>query len=431
MDVSGKKIAILGGTLIACELVQAARALGMHTTVIDYNPSEDSPAKRIADEHALISVADVDAVVRYINEHHIDGVMTGYADSLLGWYAEICEKANIPCYGTRQQFELFTDKRKWKVLCEQFGVPTSREYDAEALLDDPLAAQYPLMVKPADGSGSRGVAVVLQASEYAERYESAKTLSKSGVVLAEDYLDGPEVTVFWLFIDGVSRVFLLGNRLVKHNQIGCLPLPAGYTFPASVLPRYLDEVTPRVENMLASAGVQNGMMFMQCIVRNGLPYVYDIGYRTTGSLEQHLTETVAGYSPIDMMLCHAVTGSMTDDERIWERVQHGLYAPCFNISCLMRPGTVDHFEGLESVLGDPHVVACVKAHVEGETLPMGEKGHLSQIALRILGTVDKVSELEPVMLGLQDQIKIISPEGDNLMLQGLERGDFGNSILGL
>ena len=431
MDVSGKKIAVLGGTRIACELVRAAKSLGMHTTVIDYNPPEDSPAKRIADDHALISVADTDEVALYIREHHIDGTITGYADSLLGWYAEICEKADIPCYGTRQQFDLFVDKRNWKALCEQFGVPTSKEYDAEVLLSDPSAAIYPLMVKPADGSGSRGVSVVRQPSEYIDGYESAKNLSRGGAVLVEDYLDGPEVTVFWLFIDGVYRVFLLGNRLVKHNQAGCLPLPAGYTFPASVLPRYLDEVAPRVENMLASAGVQNGMMFMQCIVRDGLPYVYDIGYRTTGSLEQHLTEAVAGYSPIDMMLCHAVTGSMTDDERIWERVGRGLYAPCFNISCLMRPGTVDHFEGLESVLGDPHVVACVKAHVEGEFLPMSEKGRLSQIALRILGTVDRASELEPVMLRLQEQIKIISPEGESLMLQGLERGDFQGGILGI
>ena len=430
MDVSGKKIAILGGTRITCQLVEAAKALGMHVTVIDYNPPEQSPAKLVADEHALISVADVDEVAAYIREHNIDGAMTGYADAILGWYADICEKADIPCYGTHEQFDIFVDKRRWKALCREFDVPTSQEYDGETVASKPDSAPYPLMVKPVDSSGARGVYVVRSASEFGELYERSKGFSKSGRVLVEDYLEGPEVTVFWVFIDGEYRVFLLGNRHVKHNQEGVIPLPAGYTFPASVLPEYLDEVAPNVCKMLKSVGVRDGMMFMQCIVRDGIPFVYDIGYRTTGSLEQHITADVAGYSPIDMMLCHAVTGHMTDDKGIFQKIDRGLYAPTFNISCLMRPGTIDHFEGLEVLDESENVITYVKAHIEGETLPPEAKGQLRQIALRILGKTNDVSELEKVMLELQDAIQIISADGDNLMLPGLEPNDFKGTILG-
>ena len=430
MDVSGKKIAILGGTRITCQLVEAAKALGMHVTVIDYNPPEKSPAKLVADEHALISVADVDEVAAYIREHNIDGAMTGYADAILGWYADICEKAGIPCYGTHEQFDIFVDKRRWKALCREFDVPTSQEYDGETVASKPDSVPYPLMVKPVDSSGARGVYVVRSASEFGELYERSKGFSKSGRVLVEDYLEGPEVTVFWVFIDGEYRVFLLGNRHVKHNQEGVIPLPAGYTFPASVLPEYLDEVAPNVCKMLKSVGVRDGMMFMQCIVRDGVPYVYDIGYRTTGSLEQHITADVAGYSPIDMMLCHAVTGRMTDDEEIFEKIERGLYASTFNISCLMRPGTIDHFDGLDVLDASENVIKYVKAHVEGETLPPEAKGQLRQIALRVLGKTSDVSELRDVMLELQEAVKIVSPDGENLMLPGLETSDFANVILG-
>lgn len=430
MDVSGKKIAILGGTRITCQLVEAAKALGMHVTVIDYNPPEQSPAKLVADEHALISVADVDEVAAYIREHNIDGAMTGYADAILGWYADICEKAGIPCYGTHEQFDIFVDKRRWKALCREFGVPTSREYDGEAVASKPDSVPYPLMVKPVDSSGARGVYVVRSASEFGELYERSMGFSKSGRVLVEDYLEGPEVTVFWVFIDGEYRVFLLGNRHVKHNQEGVIPLPAGYTFPASVLPGYLDEVAPNVCKMLKSVGVRDGMMFMQCIVRDGVPYVYDIGYRTTGSLEQHITADVAGYSPIDMMLCHAVTGCMTDDEEIFEKIERGLFASTFNISCLMRPGTIDHFDGLNALDASENVIKYVKAHVEGETLPPEAKGQLRQIALRVLGKTSDVSELRDVMLELQEAVKIVSPDGENLMLPGLEASDFVSVILG-
>ena len=272
--------------------------------------------------------------------------------------------------------------------------------------------------------------MVNSAVEFADLYERSKSFSKTGRVLVEDYLEGPEVTVFWVFIDGEYRVFLLGNRHVKHNQEGVIPLPAGYTFPAAVLPRYLDEVAPNVEKMLRSVGVRDGMMFMQCIVRDGIPYVYDIGYRTTGSLEQHITADVAGYSVIDMMLCHAVTGKMTDDPDIFKKIEHGLYSPTFNISCLMKPGTIDHFEGLDALDASENVITYVKAHVEGETLPPEAKGQLRQIALRILGRADSVFDLEDTMLNLQSKVKIVGTNGEDLMLPGMGREDF-NCVLGL
>lgn len=430
MSLAGKRVAVLGGTRITCEIVDAAEKLGMHTTVIDYNPPEKSPAKQIADEHAEISIADIDDVVAYLKEHEIDGVTVGYADTILPWYADICEKAGLPCYGTREQFELFTDKRSWKAWCERYGVPIAHTYDQNVLeLPDEQIA-YPVFVKPSDGSGARGTAVARNREELVKAWDAARSFSKNGDVLVEDYLEGREVTVFWVFLDGDLRVALLGNRHVKHNQEGVIPLPAGYSFPASVLPRYLDEVAPRVREMLKAAGVRNGMMFMQCIVRDGLPVVYDIGFRLTGSLEQHITEATAGYSIIEMLLHHAVTGEMADDlGAAAEAVEKGLYAPSFNISCLMKPGTVDHVEGEAAVAADPTVSGMFRSHLDGETLPPEAKGQLRQIALRILGHTESMAKLEPTMLRLQDQIRILAPDGEDLMLPGLEPTDFEGVLL--
>ena len=422
--LEGKKVAILGGTRITCEIVHAAKKLGMHTTVIDYNPPEKSPAKLISDEHALISVADTKAVAQYLKDNHIDGVTMGYTDSILGMFADICEEAGLPCYGTREQFETFTDKRKWKKLCVEFGVPTAREYDEEILDLPEDEIDFPLFIKPSDGSGARGTSVVRTKGELVDAVEKARGFARNGKVLIEKCLEGPEVTVFWLFAGGRYEVTQIGNRHVKHNQEGVIPLPAGYTFPSAVIPRYLDEVAPRVREVLASQGVQDGMMFMQCIVMEGLPYVYDIGFRLTGSLEHHLTEAIAGYNAMDMHLRHAVTGSMTDDPLIWDKVEAGLRAPCFNVSTLMRPGVLDHFEGLEEVEANPSVVAFVKAHVEGEELPPEAKGELRQIALRTLGRVDDLADMEAAALGIQRAVSILSPEGEDLVLPGLEPEDF-------
>ena len=422
VNLSGKRIALLGGTLISCEIVKAAHSLGVDMHVLDYNPPEKSPAKRLVKHHAQISVTDVDAVVAYLEENKIDGVITGYSDMLLPFYADICKKANLPCYGTRELFETFTNKSKWKELCRQFDIPTARRYQcANGALDDDIA--YPVFVKPADGSGSRGVGVAAGKEELRSLIARARAASKNGEVIIEQYLQGPELTIFWLFVNGRYYVSQIGNRLVKSFEKGVLPLPVGYTFPASYTESYLGSIAPRVRNMLESQHVENGMMFMQCIMHDDRAFVYDIGYRLTGSLEHYLTQKTAGINVVHMLLHFAVHGTMTDDSLLEEKINEALFAPCYNVSLLMKPGTIGSFQGIETLEAIPGVLAVVKAHEEGETLPFEAKGELRQIALRVLGTTTSTDEFAATMLAIQENASIASPQGEELALRGLTASD--------
>lgn len=170
------------------------RHKSIYTIVADYYPVEKSPAKRIADKAIEVSVTDVDAVVSVIKEDSVDGVIVGFSDMLLPYYAEICEKAGLPCYGTKEQFEILIAKDKYKALCRQFGVPTIPEYNIN---DENI--KYPVLVKPVDSSGSRGITICHNRQELEEAVEKGKQASKTGKVLIERYMDGREVTVFWTF----------------------------------------------------------------------------------------------------------------------------------------------------------------------------------------------------------------------------------------
>ena len=415
MNLSGKKVALLGGTLISCEIVKTAQALGMEVHVLDYYPVEQSPAKQLVEHHAQISVLDDDAIVHYLKSKKIDGVITGYSDMLLPYYARICEKAQLPCYGTEKLFKLFTNKRAWKDLCLEYGVPTALKYNAYTVLDEDEVL-FPLLVKPCDGSGSHGVSVVKDKSELKKAIDAARDVSKSGEVLVEQYLLGPEITVFWLFVNGRYYVTQVGNRIVKSFKNGVLPLPVGYTFPSAYMGSYMRDVAPKVRTMLASQDVKNGMMFMQCIEQDGCAQVYDIGYRLTGSLENYLTNAVAGFDAISMLLHFAVYGIMTDDSAIEERIAKAQIAPCYNVSLLMKPGTIDHFCGVDSLKGQPGVITAVKAHLEDETLPPEAEGELRQIALRVLGKVDCAEELETAMHHVRESVDILDSQGNSLML---------------
>lgn len=420
----GKRLLILGGMRFSCEIVKTARAMGIYTLVADYNKIEDSPAKQIADEAVDLSVIDVDAVVSYVKSHQIDGVFVGFNDMLLPYYAEICEKTGLPCYGTKEQFETLIAKDQYKTLCRQFGVPTIPEYD----IND-TSIKYPVLVKPVDSSGSRGITICHNREELEEAVEIGKKASKTGKVLIERYMDGREVTVFWTFQNGNYYLSALANRHVKHNQgKDVIPLPVGYTFPSVFLLKYQNEVEENCKKMFSHLGIKDGMMFMQCKVEDGTSFVYDLGFRPTGSLEYKILKRVCGYDPLEMMIYHSLTGSMGPED-ITAKVNPLFNAPAFNVSCLCAPGTIKEIIGVEEVRSLPEVEDVVLGHVPGETITEQMRGLLAQITVRVLGSVSKKEELLPIMQKIDNTIHLVGEQGEELLLPGIEYSDIEGYVI--
>lgn len=423
-SLKGKRLLILGGMRFSCEIVNKAREMGIHTIVADYNRVEDSPGKQISDEAVDLSVIDVEAVVSYVKKNAIDGVIVGFNDMLLPYYAEICQKCGLPCYGTKEQFETLIAKDRYKTLCRQFGVPTIPEFDVN---DENI--NFPVLVKPVDNSGSRGISICHNRQELEKAVEIGKAASKNGKVIIERYLDGREVTVFWTFQDGNYYLSALANRHVKHNQgDDVIPLPVGYTFPSVFLPRYRKEVEENCKQMFQHLGLKDGMMFMQCKVEEGRCYVYDLGYRLTGSLEYKILERVCGYNPLEMMIHFALTGKM-GEESIADKAAPEFKTPAFNVSCLCAPGTIKSITGIDRVKEMPEVEDVVIAHAPGETITEQMRGLLAQITVRVLGSVASKEILLPTMQRIDDTIHIIGEKGEQLLLPGIEYGDIDGYVI--
>ena len=422
--LKGKLLLILGGMRFSCEIVNKAREMGIHTIVADYNRIEDSPGKQIADEAVDLSVIDVEAVVSYVKKNAIDGVIVGFNDMLLPYYADICDKCGLPCYGTKEQFETLIAKDRYKALCRQFDVPTIPEFDVN---DENI--KFPVLVKPVDNSGSRGISICHNRQELEKAVGIGKAASKNGKVIIERYMDGREVTVFWTFQDGNYYLSALANRHVKHNQgEDVIPLPVGYTFPSVFLPRYRKEVEENCKRMFQHLGLKDGMMFMQCKVEDGRCYVYDLGYRLTGSLEYKILERVCGYNPLEMMIHFALTGKM-GGESIADKAVPEFKTPAFNVSCLCAPGTIKSITGIDRVKEMPEVEDVVIAHAPGETITEQMRGLLAQITVRVLGSVASKENLLPIMQRIDDTIHIIGKNGEQLLLPGIEYGDIDGYVI--
>lgn len=430
-NLRGKKLLILGGSRISCEIIRKAKELGVHTTVTDWYPLEKSPAKQIADEYFMTSTSDIPEMTELINENDIDGVTTGYTDSVLPYYADMCGATGLPAYGTKEQFEMLTDKTKYKKLCQQFNVPVIDEYDIKKSDLDTSKIndiKYPVLVKPADGSGARGVFICNNPNELKVKYKEALNYSQSKNILVERYVNGKEVTVFYLLDDGEIYLTGMGNRHVKHNQEGIIPLPVAYTFPSVYLNDYMKETDQNVKEMFRSLGMKNGMVFIQCLVQDNECIVYDIGYRLTGTLEYKLMHQIDGYDPLEMLIRFALTGKMSEKnlkeiiKPIWKQ-----YA-C-NVSFLMKPGTIREIKGIDKIKEMPGVVDTVLSHEIGDTLPEEAKGMLKQIMLRVFAVANSEEELKKKLNEVYHLLEVYGEDNENLLLEGLDTSEIEGVLL--
>ena len=160
MNVKGKKLLVLGSTELIGEIVKKAKTMGVYTIVTDSRPYEKAPAKQVSDEYYNIDFSDFPAIKKLISDNSIDGVLTGFTDSYMPYYLRVCEESGLPCYGNRRQIEIATEKAIFKQACIDAGVPVIPGIAAKTI-DEALAfgrqIGYPIMLKPVDNSGSRGV----------------------------------------------------------------------------------------------------------------------------------------------------------------------------------------------------------------------------------------------------------------------------------
>lgn len=360
-----KKILILGGANQHLKFVEAAKELGLYTIVTDY--LNDSPCKKVCDEALMYNITDIDNIVKYCQEHHVDGVVAGFLDPCQMPYAQICQKLNLPCTGTPEQFFTFTNKIAFKELCKKNGVNVIPDYTVNDVDND--IVEYPVFVKPVDSRGSRGQTVCYSKEEMPEAIKFAKSQSSNGDILIEKYMgDCDEVQITCFLING--EVYL--ERTVDSNRgsqdlnlqkvVNCSISPSKYTDV------YLSKTHTHVCDMIKDLGIQNGPIFMQGFYKDGEFYFFDPGLRFPGVEFERVYKTVWGIDIAKLLIQYALDGNFPynstlpqDGAKLGGKVAAVLFP-------VLRAGKIKTIEGLKQYMDDSRVISCLTRYEEGDSL---------------------------------------------------------------
>ena len=422
--LKGKTLLVMDRTALAACAVVRAKEMGIKTIVANFYKTEDSPSKKVADVAIDIDISDTPAMLKLIKDYKVDGVFVGWTDSHLPFYAEICEKAGLPCCGTVEQFDVLSnDKNRFKEKCVEYGVPTPEVFkvDINFKREDLDKVIYPVMVKPADGSGGRGIMKCNNEEELIAHYKYLYDSSISKKIVCERYMSSEnEIFIHYTIQDGYCS---LSASFLKYK------VDAEKTKAASCLfhmfsPKYLDEykrdTEPAVINMIKALGVKNGNLMFQGFEDNGKLYFHESGLRLGGEQFYVFSEKLNGISSLELMIEFALTGKMTlYDTKKQDNYKYSKY--CCNYYIPLKAGRITKIEGLDEVNNMPQVLQNKQFKFIGDEI--SDTSSLDRVIFRIHVMDDTKEAFVKTLCKISDTISILDQAGNDMQLQKLEYDD--------
>lgn len=232
-----KKILILGASIWQLPAIKTAKKLGLEVIVADMNPD----AIGFKEEGVIceiVSTIDTEKVLDVAKKHQINGILTVASDMPMRTVATVCEEMGLVGISKETAFNA-TNKGAMRKSLAAGGVPIPEFVEVgtkeEYLQAINLISSQKIIVKPVDNAGSRGVSLIEDKSNVRvihNAFDYAKENSRNGNVMVEEYMEGPEVSVETLSVDGVCHVIQITDKLTTgaphfvemgHNEPSMLP----------------------------------------------------------------------------------------------------------------------------------------------------------------------------------------------------------------
>lgn len=413
MELKGKKLLILAGASLHIKIVKAAKELGVYTIVTDNLKPEDSPAKLIADEFWMNNIFDIDNIVQRCKEEKVDGVITFCIDPTQIPYQRICEKLNLPCYGTKEQFRIFTNKQLFKDFCKKYNVNVIPEYSRNDIINNNV--NYPVLVKPTDSRGSRGINICYNQEEVLNAMNIASNESSDkGVIIEQYFNDAHDMSFAYMVVNKIPYLVKIGDRILgdKKDNLQCQQMAA--ILPSKYKQQYIELVEPNVKEMIKGLGLEFGAVFLQGFWKGNKVYMYDPGLRFPGTDFDVVTKEVTGFDAMKSFVRFALTGDINSCYGDINLAYNYNDKFCLILSVSIKAGVIDIIEGIEEIVKHPYVIDYYQRYHKGEVI--SNYGDIRQRVLEFVMYIPNYNEIKNFIDFVYKTLKIIDTQGNDMIV---------------
>lgn len=268
-----KSILVFGGSDYQLSLVKECKKMNLFTVVIDPNPNAE--AKPHADAFEAIGGQDFEGTCRVVEKYKVDALITAATDKPLVMMAQIAEKYKLNFY-SEETARLCTDKFLMKQRFQEYGFPCAKGKIIDSV---PTDMNYPIVIKPTDNSGSRGVIFCMNKEEAKTVIEESKQYTRKPFLVAEEVVEGTEYSIESLHYNGQSKILQITEKIVT-------PLPyfieLGHIQPAVIQPHIRQELEDLLSNVVKAFGFDNCGAHNEVKIKDGKITLIEVSPRIGG-----------------------------------------------------------------------------------------------------------------------------------------------------
>lgn len=415
MNLQDKTLLLMGGGAYAAGIKKYRDEKGFR--IVALGRDADTPIAKLADAFYQIDTQNVDAVCEVVKKENINGIFVGSSEVNIYPAIEVSRRTGAYFYTTRELWDVLADKAKFKECCRRYGVPTVPQYSItrDYTRADIEALPFPVLIKPTDSSGARGLNMCQCAADFDELYNEALRWSKRGEVIVEKLIVGADETFFQYTIqDGVCSLTSCFTKVFVKSENKSLILPLFHMYPSKYIDAYYEKLDDNIKRMFRELGVQNGVMTLQCFCQDNEFYVFEAGFRMGGAQNYIFSEYQNGNNSLEYMLNYALTGSMADHCIADTDNAHFPY-PCCNYYIGLKSGVIGRMDNVEEARQLPGVLNITVMSRVGDTVL--DTNALERVCLRIHVVGKDAEELAKNVERISQTLSIVSTSGEDMQLE--------------
>ncbi len=287
-----KKVLFTGGSHSALPMIEAAKAKGYY--VITTGNDEDSIGHRTADKYVKGDFSDKDFVLDLAKRESVDAIVSGPNDFAYISTAYACEKLGLPGHDTYETAKTIHIKDRFRAVTESIGIRTPKIRkcsDTDECIGAAKEIGFPLLVKPVDLTGGKGVRVCTEMNEAVDAFNDAMKITREDHVILEQFIEGTPHGFTSLIKDGRVVFHIFDNEQYGINKY----LVLGASSPSDITQHAEFTLINDIEKLAKHCDLVDGLFHTQFIVdETGYPVMIDPCRRAPGDLYVLLAKYVTG-----------------------------------------------------------------------------------------------------------------------------------------
>lgn len=337
-----KKVLILGVAAVQYDAIKTLNSLGYETYALAMK--KDGPGADEADHFEEINILNIDEVIKYIKDNGIDVVYSTGSDLAMPVVNKISEKLDLPHF-VSEETSLITNNKD--LLRQTLGTDFDGNIPYQILenINEDIELPYPFIMKPTDSQGQRGVNVINDYEEFKSLFELTKNYSRSGKVIIEYYVQGPEVSVNGYVVNNELKYLTASDRVTWEKYVGLIHK---HIVPANVLnDNSNSKLWDIMNNLVKKIGIKNGPIYAQVKIEDGHPYVIEVTPRLDGC---HMWNVLKKYENVNLMKLtfqHLLEGDVSELDKYKKPQLEDSYELEF---ICQKPNTKADYSGYEKEL---------------------------------------------------------------------------------